>query len=125
MRKSASVAPIWVKAWRPSWGWGLRRLQRVVALDPAGAGLELVDDAGLGDELAGLQPVHVVLPIPPPADDAGIGEAAPEQIDDPLGDGLTPIKADRRSDGPGLHHDAEAIRALRGRKLLQSKGIEH
>ena len=71
---------------------GLRRLRLFFLLDLAGAAREVVDDARLDDELAGLQPVHVVLPIPPAADDTGIGEAAPEQIDDPLGDGPVTMK---------------------------------
>jgi hypothetical protein len=57
---------------------------------PAFAGLQVIDQPRLDDELAGLQGVDVILPVASAADDADVGETAVELIDHTLGDGGRP-----------------------------------
>ena len=122
--KSASVAETWNSTRLSSafcdsgcdWLRLRLRLGRQLGPDllflPAFAGLQVIDQPGLDDELTGLQGVDVILPVAPAADDAGKGKTAIELINHAFGDGQAPVEADRGSGRTRLDHDAVGIGPL-------------
>jgi hypothetical protein len=89
--------------------YALMRTRQGTLTPAANGGLDFVDEPRLDDELAGFQGVDIILPVASHSDDADKAVAAIEQIDDLLGDGQTPIDADRRPGGTRLDHDAVDI----------------